>query len=128
MKLIHVVSDILLAQAEPAAAPGGMAGTLTQMLPFVLMFGVLYFLLFRPMNKQRREHADSLSALKKDDEVMTSSGMWGRIVAIDETVATLEIADKVKIRILRDRIGGRWNPGKATATANGAVSAPSPQK
>ena len=113
---------------QAPGGPGGLMGNLQQLLPFALMFAVLYLLLFRPMSKQRREHQDLLNALKKDDEVMTSSGMWGRIVAIEENVVTLEIADKVKIRILRDRIGGRWNPGSATDTAKGSVSAASPQK
>lgn len=82
-----------------------------------LMFAVVYFLLIRPANKQRKDHATLLDALKKDDEIVTSGGMWGKIIAIDDKVATLEIADKVKIRILRDRIQGRWPSAKADVVA-----------
>ncbi len=79
-----------------------------------LMFAVVYFLLIRPANKQRREHAELLTALKKDDEIVTSGGMWGKIIALDDKVATIEIADKVKVKMLRDRISGRW-PSAAPA-------------
>lgn len=106
-----IVTELLLAQAGNGGAPdGGPMGGLVGMAPLILMFAVIYFLMIRPANKQRREHAALLSALKKDDEVVTSGGVYGRIVSLDDRVVTLEIADKVKIRILRDRIAGRWQP------------------
>ncbi|HSI03550.1 MAG TPA: preprotein translocase subunit YajC [Myxococcota bacterium] len=80
-----------------------------------LMFAVVYFLLIRPANKQRREHAELLTALKKDDEIVTSGGMWGKIIALDDKVATIEIADRVKVKMLRDRISGRWPTATAAA-------------
>ena len=52
---------------------------------------------------------------KKDDEVVTTGGIYGKIVSLDDRVVTLEIADKVKIKILRDRIAGRWNPAQPPA-------------
>ena len=116
MTLQTLLPALIITQADAAAPSGPMAG-LIQMLPFGLMFVVLYFLLVRPASKQRKEHQELLSALKKDDEVVTSSGMWGRIVNLEDKVATLEIADKVKIRILRDRIAGRWSPDTITAAA-----------
>lgn len=104
---------------QAAEGEGGNAPTLLdqiiQLSPFILMFGVIYLLLIRPANKQRREHAEMLNQLKKDDEVVTNGGIYGKIVALDDKVATLEIADKVKIRIMRDRIAGRWNPQEAAA-------------
>jgi len=106
------VADIMLAQAEgtEGASPGSPLDSIGGILPLVLMFGVIYFLLIRPANKQRREHAELLNKLKKDDEVVTNGGIYGKIVGLDEKVATIEIADKIKIRIMRDRIAGRWNP------------------
>ena len=88
-----------------------------------LMFAVVYFLLIRPANKQRREHAQLLSALKKDDEIVTAAGMWGKIVSLDDKFATVEIADKVKIKMLRDRIQGRW-PTTPPAKADDAHKKP----
>ena len=106
-------AQLWLAQAEGEApkAPSFFEN-FGGVLPLVLMFGVIYLLLIRPANKQRRQHAELLNRLKKDDEVMTNGGIYGRILSIDDKVATLEIADKVKIRIMRDRIAGLWNPAQ----------------
>ena len=114
-----VLPHIALGQsAEAAAAPAaGLPMALVQYAPFLLMFAVLYFLVFRPAGRQKREQAQFLAALKKDDEVMTTGGIHGRIAAVEEQVVVLEIADKVRVRILRDRIGGRWQPGGAAARA-----------
>jgi preprotein translocase subunit YajC len=104
--LTHLATSILTqAEAAPAGGDGGPMSGLVGMLPLLLMFLVIYFLLIRPAGKQRKQHAE----LKKDDEVVTAAGFFGRIIAIDEKIVTLEIADKVKIKILRDRIAGRWS-------------------
>ena len=108
----YLFSQLLLAQAEAPKPAGGFNETIMQLFPLILMFGVIYLLLIRPANKQRKQHAELLNQLKKDDEVMTNGGIWGRIVSLEDKVATLEIADKVKIRIMRDRIAGKWNPGE----------------
>ena len=116
--VLSQLAQLCLAQAEggPAgeAAPG-IFGSLGGMLPLVLMFGVIYLLLIRPASKQRKDHAALLNRLKKDDEVVTNGGIYGRIVSLDDKVATLEISDKVKIRIMRDRIAGLWSPQTETA-------------
>lgn len=101
--LSHLLSQISLAQAA-----GNPMSQISSFVMIGLMFAVVYFLLIRPANKQRREHQELLTALKKDDEIVTSGGMWGRIVSLEDKVATIEIADKIKVRILRDRISGRW--------------------
>lgn len=98
----------LLAQAEGGAADP--LGGFTSILPLLLMFVVFYFLLIRPASKQRKEHQSMLDALKKNDEVVTTGGIYGRIVTIEDRIVTLEIADKVKIKVLRERISGQWNP------------------
>ncbi len=107
----------LLAQGEggqPAGGGGLFGGGIVGMLPLILMFAVIYFLLIRPASKQRREHQEMLNALKKDDEVVTAGGLYGKIATIEDRVVTIEIADKVKVRILRDRIAGRWMAQGAT--------------
>lgn len=109
MRMLQV-AQLFLTQTE-GGEPAGPLGTIGSLAPLVLMFVVIYFLLIRPANKQRRQQQELLSALKKDDEIVTQGGMYGRIVAIEDKVATLEIADKVRVRILRDRIAGRWSPG-----------------
>ncbi len=99
-----------------APASGGPLEGLMGAAPLALMFLVIYFLILRPANKQRKEHQQLLTALKKDDEVVTNGGMYGRIVAMDDRVVTLEVADKVKVRLLRDRIAGRWVESESSTT------------
>jgi preprotein translocase subunit YajC len=106
--LVHL-AELVVLQAEG----GNEQPFWFSMAPLVLMFVVIYFLLIRPASKQRKEHAALLNQLKKDDEVVTNGGIYGKIVNLDERVVTLEVADKVKIKILRDRIAGRWAPAQA---------------
>jgi preprotein translocase subunit YajC len=127
MILVNALHTLALAQAgSPAPAGGaGPAGghglleslTSTPLPMFILMFAVLYLLIIRPAGKQRKEHQTMLSALKKDDEVVTTGGVIGRIVTVEERLVTLEIADKVKVRVLRDRIAGRYTPAAAQPAA-----------
>ena len=100
--------------AEGAAPPGG--GMMGALLPLVLMFLVFYFLLIRPQQKRTKQHRDFLESLKKGDEVVTSGGIYGRVTGITESVVTLEVADKVRIKIQRSNIAGtkqRATPEKA---------------
>ncbi len=118
MILAHTLHTLVLAQAAAPGAPGRggpMDGLITIGGP-LLMFAVIYLLLIRPAGKQRREHQNMLSALKKDDEIITSGGLVGRIVSLEDKVATVEIADRVKVRVLRDRIAGRYTAPSAQAT------------
>src|SRR5262245_35844854 len=77
---------------------------------FVLMFGVMYFIMIRPQQKQAQQHKAMLSALTKGDEVVTQGGMIGKINAITDRVVTLEVANGVKVRMLKAAIQGPFNP------------------
>ncbi len=85
------------------AQGGGLAEFL---LPLVIIFGVFYFLVIRPQNKQRQRRDKMLSELKKGDKVVTNGGMLGTISGIRDGVVTLLISDKVRIRILQSHVGG----------------------
>jgi len=113
-QMVHFVAAQTTGEGG-SASPGGLIESMGSVLPLVLMFGVIYMLLIRPASKQRKEHAELLGRLKKDDEVVTNGGIYGRIVSLDDKVATLEISDKVKIRIMRDRIAGLWAPDSTSA-------------
>lgn len=116
MTAMAKLAETMVAQeAAPATGGGSALDGVMGMLPLLLMFGVIYLLILRPASKQRKEHQQLLNELKKDDEVVTAAGFYGRIVALDDKVATLEIADKVKIRLLRDRIAGRWSENGSTS-------------
>lgn len=96
-----------------AYAMGGLGGGMGSQgggdWSFIIMmgvlFGIFYFLLIRPQQKQQKEVKDMLANLSHGDTVLTSGGIHGKIVAITDTVITLEIADKVRIKVGRNFIG-----------------------
>jgi len=86
-------------------APGGSDGSgFTALVPLILMFAIFYFLLIRPQQKKAKQHQEMINALKKGDKVITSGGIHGRIASVDDTTITLEIADKVKIKLSRGNV------------------------
>ena len=87
-----------------AAAPGGDAGGFMGLLPIVLMFVLLYFLMIRPQMKRAKEHKQMVEALQKGDEVVTSGGVVGRISEMGEAYVTLEIAPNVEISVQRGSV------------------------
>ena len=95
------MTDIALAQAVPGF---GGAGPMLNFLPLVLVFAVFYFLLIRPQQKKAKEHEQMLGRLKKHDEVMTSGGIYGKVVALTDDVVTLEVASNVRLRVHRPQI------------------------
>ena len=75
------------------------------LLPAVFLFAVMYFLLIRPQQKQKREREALLRAVKKGDRVVTTSGMHGTVVGLDEHTVTLKVSDQVKLQLDRSAIG-----------------------
>ena len=86
------------------AIGGDMSSTLTGMLPLVLMFVVLYFVMIRPQMKRQKEHKSMIDALAKGDEVATSGGIIGKVTRLQETTLGLEIANGVEIKIQRSAV------------------------
>jgi len=68
------------------------------------MFAIFYFLLIRPQQKRNKDHRAMLANLKKDDRIVTSGGLHGRVTGLDETTLTVEIADKVRVKISRGNV------------------------
>jgi preprotein translocase subunit YajC len=93
--------DIAWAQAVPGM---GGPGQMLSFLPLVLVFVIFYFLLIRPQQKKAKDHQEMVKKLKKNDEVMTSGGIYGKVVALADTVVTLEVAPNVRIRVHRPQI------------------------
>jgi preprotein translocase subunit YajC len=93
------------AQTAPAAAAGGdMMSTLTSMLPLVLMFVVLYFVMIRPQMKKQKEHRAMIDALAKGDEVATAGGLLGKVTRLGEGFMSLEVANGVEVQIQRSAV------------------------
>lgn len=86
---------------------GGGASGLGSFLPLILMFVVFYFLLIWPQQKKSKAHRQVLATLQKGDSVVTASGIYGTITGITDTVVTLEIAEKVRIKLSRNSIAGK---------------------
>ncbi len=97
-------------------AAGGAAGFLNLGNPLFLMIAMLaifYFLLIRPQQKKQKEHKQMLSNLQKGDTIFTAGGIHGKITGLTETTITLEVADRVRIKINRGSIGGLIAKGEA---------------
>jgi preprotein translocase subunit YajC len=78
------------AQTAPAPAGGGAESTFITLLPLLLMFVVLYFIMIRPQMKRQKEHKAMIEALAKGDEVVTAGGLLGRISKLGDTYVTIE--------------------------------------
>ena len=103
--------DLAYAQAAPGA---GGPGPIMTVFPFILIFVIMYFMVIRPQQKKGKEHQDMLKKLKKNDEVMTSGGIYGKVVDLKETIVTLEIAPNVRIRVHRPQISEVTTAEKST--------------
>src|SRR6185436_13674404 len=98
---------LVLAQAAPDAV--------MQLVPLALILGVFYFLLIRPQQQKAKEHDDFLKGLKRGELVLTSSGLFGRIVELRDQDVTLEIAPNVRLRYERSKIA-------STAATSGSAA------
>lgn len=93
------------AQTAPAAAAGGdMQSSLLSMLPIVLMFVVLYFIMIRPQMKKQKEHRAMVDALAKGDEVVTAGGILGRVSSLGENFIGVELASGVEVQLQRQAV------------------------
>ena len=83
---------------------GGISGLGGFLIPLMLMFGIMYFLVILPQQRQRKKVQEMLSAIKNGDKVITTSGIYGTINGMDGDTIILKIADNVKIRVARAAI------------------------
>ena len=91
------------AQTAPAAG-GDMQSSLMSMLPLVLMFVVLYFVMIRPQMKKQKEHRTMVEALAKGDEVVTAGGLLGKVSKLDDNFISVEIANGVEVKLQRSAV------------------------
>ena len=97
----------MLISTAYAQSAGGMPGSdmLIQIAPLVLIFIVFYFLLIRPQQRKLKEHRDMVAAVRRGDVVVTAGGIIGKVAKVDDQELTIEIADGVRVRIVRSTIG-----------------------
>ncbi len=96
---------ISLAHAQTAGAAADPTGGLMGILPMVLMFVVLWFIMIRPQMKKAKEHKALLEALAKGDEVVTQGGLCGRVTKIGDNYITVEIATGTEVVVQKPAIG-----------------------
>ncbi len=107
------------AMGQGGAASSGSAGGLASFIPLVLMFVIFYFLLIRPQQKKAKEHKEMVAGVKKGDRIITSGGIHGQVTAVDDSTLTVEISDKVRVKLNRANVAGmiqtQTQPAKKTA-------------
>jgi len=94
---------ISLAHAQTAGAADPTGGFM-QLLPMILMFVVLWFLMIRPQMKKAKEHKALLAALQKGDEVVTGGGLVGRVTKVDDAYVNVEIAEGVEVVVQKPAV------------------------
>jgi preprotein translocase subunit YajC len=92
--------------AGGAGGAGGQGGGFSTFIPLILLFAIFYFLLIRPQQKKAKQHRELLGALKVGDKVVTNGGLHGKITGMKETVVTVEIAPKIRVKVSRGSISG----------------------
>ncbi|GAB1429508.1 preprotein translocase subunit YajC [Ignavibacteria bacterium] len=90
--------ETAFAQAPGASGQDPTTSLLMNVLPFVLIIGVFYFLMIRPQQKRQKETKKMLDAMKKGDKVLTSSGIHGTISEIQDNIVVLQVAENTRIR------------------------------
>jgi preprotein translocase subunit YajC len=95
-----------LAYAMGPQPGGGQGGTLMSFLPIILIFVIFYFLLIRPQQKRAKDHRTLLSNVKVGDQILTNGGIYGKITGIKDDVLTVEISDKVRVKVNRGNVAG----------------------
>ncbi len=85
-------------------APGAQAPGWVQAVPLVAMVAIFYFLILRPQQKREKTRQGFVSSLKRGDEVVTSTGMFGRVEGLTDQFVTLEISDGVRVKMLRSSV------------------------
>ena len=99
-------TGVAYAMGIGGGAGGGQGGGFAALVPLLLMFAIFYFLLIRPQQRKQKKHRELLATIKKGDLVVTVGGLHGKITGLTETVVTLEIAEKVRVKVGRGFISG----------------------
>ena len=95
-----------MVQAAPAGQPNGMTAILFQTFPFLVIFLIFYVLWIRPQQRRVKEHQATIAAVKKGDDVITAGGIRGRVTRVMDDDAKVEIANGVRVRIIKSTLSG----------------------
>lgn len=104
--------NIAYAMGMGGAGGGQGAGGFSAFIPLILMFVIFYFLLIRPQQKRTKQHKEMIESLKPGDRIVTGGGIHGRVTAVGDAVLTVEIADKVRVKVNRSNVSGVVQPAQ----------------
>jgi len=112
-----ILTSLAYAMGQGGLGGGqGSGGGFTAFIPLILMFVIFYFLLIRPQQKKSKDHREMIGSLKKGDRIITSGGIHGIITGADENTLTLEIAEKVRVKLNRGNVAGLVKAAAAPPT------------
>ena len=106
--------NLAYAMGATGEGAGGQGGGLAAFVPLLLMVAIFYFLLIRPQQRKQKEHRTMLTNLQKGDSVITQGGLHGKVIGLTDTVVTLEIAEKIRVKVQRAYIAGLVSRGETT--------------
>ena len=96
--------DLAYAAAQGPSA-GGSQGVMVQLLFFAAIFAIFYFLLIRPQQRQKKDREAMLSSVKRGDRVVTTGGLHGTVVGLNDQTVTLKVTDQVRLEFDRSALG-----------------------
>lgn len=98
------MTELLIAMAPQGGDAGGGGGFMTTMIMFALIFVIFYFMILRPQQKRTKDRERMLSEMKKGDKVVTSGGIHGKVINVDEKTVLIEVDDNVKMKFERSAV------------------------
>jgi preprotein translocase subunit YajC len=102
-------------QAAPAGSQSGTAGMLVEILPWLLIFVIFYLLMIRPQQQRVKQHQAAIMAVKKGDDIVTGGGIRGRVTKVGDDEVEVEIAQGVKVRVVKSTISNVLTPNAKPA-------------
>ena len=114
-----MTASFILAMAAPSQ---GAPSALVQLLPFALVLAIFYFIILLPMKRRQQKVTDFLAALKVDDKVVTSGGIYGTITRVNDQSLQLQIAERVRIEVSRNAIVGYQGQDPVAPESGGTSS------
>ncbi len=107
------ISPAYAQAAGSAPAPDGVTALILNIVPLLLVFVIFYVLMFRPQQKAAKAHRDKITAVKKGDSVVTGGGLIGKVTRVDDAQVEVEIAQGIKVKVVRATLADVTSPGSA---------------
>ena len=104
------------------AAPGAFDTLSSLIVPVMLVIGIMYFLMIRPQQRRLKEHQDMVASIRRGDTVVSSGGIIGKVTKVEDNELQVEVAEGVKIKLVRSTVSELRSKGETAATAKGKAA------